>query len=228
MWFIDPREQQVLMQVFIRRLLMCVSCVMLVSCGPSWEAEAGGVGKGYDVYRPEPYLMVTRVSEVQRAAQPGQATTQPVSQQYTAKIIWLPDYSTRYRIRSVQGGASIWIKDGWELSSLSDQNSTTAVLSALAGAGSQAGQAGGDVLSVLSILGGQPISAQGSAYPTTRPAGDDRLPGSQGVALYKIIYNQEGRVSGLVKIEPTQDASQLRARLADHAPPPVPQVSQSH
>lgn len=203
------------------RCLLIVAAAALSGCGPSWEADAGGVGTGYDVYRPEPYLMVVEAAAEQHRAPSTQAATQPVTRQITAKIVWLPDYSTRYRIRSLSSGADIWIKDGWELSSLSDSGSGSATLAAVAGLGGQAGSAGSDVLSVLSLLGGQPISAQGSLYPATMPTANRPL-AQRGVALYKIIYNREGHVTGLVRIEPADEEPQHSAHLADHNPPPVP------
>lgn len=210
--------------VCVCRFLLLLPLVLGSGCGPTWEAIANGNGPGYDVYRPEPYLLVAEAADFRSASRTASAT-QPVTQQYTVKVVYLPDYSTRYRIRSKSGGVSIWIKDGWELSSMSDQNSAANILAALAGAGNQAGTTGGDLISVLSLLGGQPISAQGSKYPSTSsPANPtpEALVGQRGVALYKIIYNEKGRVTGLVKIEPTQDEQELKAKLADHHPPAVP------
>ena len=83
-------------------------------CGPGWESVPGGTGLGYDVYRPEPYLLIVAGAPGRRAG--TAAATQPVTQQYTAQIIYLPDYSTRYRVRSTSGGTNLYIKDGWELS----------------------------------------------------------------------------------------------------------------
>ena len=43
------------------RLFAAVGLALSVAasgCGPGWQATAGGTGSGYDVYRPEPYLLV--------------------------------------------------------------------------------------------------------------------------------------------------------------------------
>ena len=188
--------------------MACGLATVAGGCGPGWVAAAGGDGPGYDVYRPEPYLLVVGTDGVG-------STTRPAAQRYTASIVYLPDYAQRYRVRSVAGGTSISIRDGWMLTSLSDHNAASDLLnSALASAGPSA--PGGGALGLLPLAAS--TAAGGAPAPGTpsAPAAD-----RAGPSLFKIIYGPSGMVTGLTRV-PMVEGETRSTRLSDHAPPPVP------
>ena len=185
-------------------------------CSPGWQAVAGGKGAGYDVYRPEPYLLVVQGRPA--TSRPAAATAGAQPQQYTASILYLPDYSQRYRIRSLSGGTNILIKDGWQLTSLTDQNAASNLLSSALSAASPSSPGGG-ALGLLGLAGGFPLSASGSGEPD----GPAPTPAAArpGASLFKIVYSAAGQVTGLVRV-PMVEGELPRAGLTEHAPPPVP------
>ena len=179
-------------------------------CGPGWTAAAGGTGAGYDVYRPEPYLLVVE----------GGATTQPAAGagRYSAQIVYLPDYSQRYRVRSVAGGTTIVIRDGWMLSELADQNALAGLVNSALSSAGPGGPGGGlaGLATLAAVTAGEPSSA---ARPPTAGA---LAGGRPGVSLFKIVYGPGGRVTGLDRVQPVEGEMPRSGSLADHAPPPVP------
>jgi hypothetical protein len=79
-----------------------------------YTIRENGTGDGYDVYRPEPYLLVT-----------------PGAKGPDATIVWLPNFDRRYRVDTwnVLGKADFTfaIEDGWRLERISDQSDNTRV-----------------------------------------------------------------------------------------------------
>lgn len=71
-----------------------------------------GEGEGYDVYRPEPYLLLVSGAKG-----------------HSASIIYLPDYGTRYRIDTwnflAKADFAFDIRNGWMLTRISDESDTT-------------------------------------------------------------------------------------------------------
>lgn len=101
----------------IPHLLFTLSALLLVGCA-GYSIEHRGTGKGYDVYRPEPYLLIVRARDSK-----GRDSS-------AASIVWLPDYGTRYRIDTwnVLGKAdfAFELTDGWRLTGISDESDNTA------------------------------------------------------------------------------------------------------
>jgi hypothetical protein len=175
-------------------------------------------------------LLVLAAGEPREAGKDGKApTTQPIQVQYTAKITYLPDYSTRYRIKG-EGSlsdAGIWMKDGWNLVGVSTQDTGGQMAQSLISSTSSPVVSGG--LGVAGLVGDEPVSAGGSApvseagAPGVTPTPNlGLLPGERAIALYKIIYDSDGHVTGLVRVMPTTDIASLSAKLKDNSPPPVP------
>ena len=90
----------------------------LLSGCAGYSITHNGDGDGYDVYRPEPYLMI----------KPGEKAL-------VAEIVWLPNYNERYRIDTWNflGKADFQFDmgDGWKLTKISDKSDNTAVASKL-------------------------------------------------------------------------------------------------
>jgi hypothetical protein len=105
--------------------VLCAVLLATTSCA-GYSVQQDGMGPGYDVYRPEPYLQGTPT--VLDAAG-GKVVA------YTFKVVWLPNYTKRYRVRSWAGlGAADFtftFVDGWQLTSVTDKSDNTAVLTAL-------------------------------------------------------------------------------------------------
>ncbi len=94
------------------RLAAVMFLTLLCSCA-GYTITHNGEGDGYDVYRPEPYLLLVS------GARGGN----------NASIIWLPDYGTRYRVDTwnflAKADFSFDIKNGWMLTRISDESDTT-------------------------------------------------------------------------------------------------------
>jgi hypothetical protein len=77
-----------------------------------------GQGVGYDVYRPEPYLLVKNGDKGPEAS-----------------ILWLPNFTQRYRISTWNflGKADFEfdLTDGWRLTKISDKSDNTTIASKL-------------------------------------------------------------------------------------------------
>ena len=97
-------------------LTICIA-VMVSGCA-GYNITKDGMGKGYDVYKPEPYLMIT----------PGETGPK-------GEIVWFPNYKERYRIDTWNflGKADFQfdISDGWKLTKISDKGDNTAIASKL-------------------------------------------------------------------------------------------------
>jgi hypothetical protein len=202
----------------------------VTGCSASWKSVPFGTGPGYDVYRPEPYLLVLATGVPRTSGEGRAATTQSVQVQYTAKITYLPNYAIRYRVKG-QGSfssQSLWIQDGWNLVGVANDNTSQAMEQSLLGVAGSPVVSGG--LAVAPLVGDQSVSASGSA-PAAVPAGSSESaplfglnpsPGEREIALFKIVYGSDGRVSGLVRIMPASDMSSAKATLSQDNPPGVP------
>jgi len=77
-----------------------------------------GQGVGYDVYRPEPYLLIKNGDKGPEAS-----------------ILWLPNFQQRYRISTWNffGKADFQfdLTDGWRLTKISDKSDNTTIASKL-------------------------------------------------------------------------------------------------
>jgi len=147
--------------LIFKGLLILIGFTMLYGCA-GYRIRLNGQGDGYDVYRPEPYLLI-----------------KPEKETNTAEIIWLPNYSQRYRIKTWNflGNADFifGIQDGWQLTNISDKSDNTATASKLM-----------DVV--------QKAVKEGAMAPT----------GS--VQLFRLIYNDNGEFIGL-KLVPIIEGS---------------------
>lgn len=86
---------------------------MLAGCA-GYDITRDGDGEGYDVYKPEPYLLLV-------SGPKG----------HSASVIWLPDYGTRYRVDTwnflAKADFAFDIEDGWMLTGISDQSDSSAL-----------------------------------------------------------------------------------------------------
>jgi hypothetical protein len=91
-----------------------LAAILLVVGCAGYRIDHNGDGRGYDVYKPEPYLLV-----VHGPKGPG------------ASILYLPDYGNRYRIDTwnvlAKADFSFHIENGWMLSRISDKSDTTEI-----------------------------------------------------------------------------------------------------
>jgi hypothetical protein len=170
-------------------LAATLGLVLVAGCA-GYRITPGGNGSGYDVYRPAPYILVTPMTA---RGQDGTVTTT-----HEGSIVWLPDYSARYRVKSWNhfGKADFEFKfqDGWMLTSISDKSDNTepakTLISAAKDIALQAAKAG--------------VKAPPGAAPPETPM------------LFKITYSSAGYVTGLMRVP---DAT------ASMSEPPAPSKS---
>ena len=107
------------------RWIIVVVAVALSGCA-GYSIQEKGRGVGYDVYRPEPYL--------QGAAQLDTAGKVAA---YNFTLIWLPNYSKRYRVHSWAGlgtaNFTFQYSEGWKLTNVTDASSNTNILTEIVG-----------------------------------------------------------------------------------------------
>jgi hypothetical protein len=107
------------------RALGLVALLAVGGCA-GYSVQEGGTGTGYDVYRPEPYLHGKPVA-IETAS--GKTIA------YQFDVVWLPNYSKRYRVRSWAGlgraNFTFTFTDGWKLTQMNDQSDNTNVLTAV-------------------------------------------------------------------------------------------------
>lgn len=234
------------LSVVVVALILCTGCARVI-------IEKGGVGQGYDVYRPEPYLLVftqtTNTSEttvtdksagaVPPTTAPGDVApaTQPAEKAPPAGagvsnnnggtnsggggaggaggqgsgggggataveglngpgvvVIWLPDYSERYRVHSESflavAGAQFSIRDGWMLTSITDQSDSSTLVNAAASVlGSALGAGTGTSTASKTASGSKAIGNQTTTTIT------------QKVQLYKFLFDPDGHFYGMGEIK---------------------------
>lgn len=144
-------------------LLILIGVTMISGCA-GYSIALNGDGSGYDVYKPEPYLLV-----------------KPATDKADAEIVWLPNYSRRYRIKTWNffGKADFEfnIENGWKLTKISDKSENTAILPKF-----------------LDIL--QQATKTIKGCPTDESKAQ----------LFRLVYNKEGEFIGL-KLVPTLEES---------------------
>jgi hypothetical protein len=227
--------------VFISCKLLLIGVALTGLTGCAWVTiEKGGAGKGYDVYRPEPYLLVfkqttiaTGTSTVQNQSNTnktetdtstgkgagGSGTTSdgtdaqnngggggskqsqdgaPAAAEGLSgpgvTLIWLPNYSERYRVRSGsflgKAGAQFTIRDGWMLTGVTDQSdSTTLVDSAMTLLSSAWGATSGSAAQAAKTAGTKAAGGQPATITT------------QTVELYKFLFDPDGNFYGMAQVQ---------------------------
>ena len=145
-------------------LITAIACAATLPGCAGYSITHNGDGEGYDVYRPEPYLLI-----------------KPSKQGPVAEIIWLPNYSERYRIDSWNflGKADFQfeIDGGWKLTKISDKSDNTAVASKL-----------------------MDVVEKATAPGTLALTGD--------VILFRLVYNEKGEFIGMQHVPPLESEEQ--------------------
>jgi len=102
----------------MRYVILSVWFTALMCGCAGYSIRKNGTGRGYDVYKPEPYLLVTQGDKGPKGA-----------------IVWLPNYEERYRITTWNflGKADFQfdMTDGWQLTRISDRGDNSDVASKL-------------------------------------------------------------------------------------------------
>ena len=97
---------------------LAISVALSISGCAGYSIVKDGQGVGYDVYRPEPYLLVKNGDKGPEAS-----------------ILWLPNFSQRYRISTWNflGKADFQfdLADGWRLTQITDKSDNTTIASKL-------------------------------------------------------------------------------------------------
>lgn len=103
----------------LRIVTVVVLLFAILGCA-EYSIKKGGTGDGYDVYRPEPYLLIPPQGAKDASA---------------PKIIWLPNYNERYRITTwnvlAKADFTFNFADGWQLTSISDKSDNTTIAKGL-------------------------------------------------------------------------------------------------
>ena len=150
---------------------------VLASCA-GYTIQRDGCGAGYDVYGSAPYLLGTP------SIVAGDANNKQY-QMWTFKVIYLPDYSRRYRIRSWAGlgkaDFAFSFKDGWQLEKIEDRSDNTSVAESIKSL----------VSAAKDILGNVELGSGGQT-----PDNVVNKP-----ILYRIEFDKCGMVAGLTKLK---------------------------
>ena len=100
---------------------------LLAGCA-GYSIKYKGKGDGYDVYRPEPYLLVSYETQGGTAGAGEHVIA-------TAKIVWMPNYNHPYRVRSYGNLGKADFKfaftDGWMLANIEDKSDNAELASKL-------------------------------------------------------------------------------------------------
>jgi hypothetical protein len=98
--------------------MLAFAVALSVSGCAGYSIVKDGQGVGYDVYRPEPYLLIKNGDRGPEAS-----------------ILWLPNFHERYRISTWNflGKADFEfdLTDGWRLTKISDKSDNTTIASRL-------------------------------------------------------------------------------------------------
>ena len=148
-------------------LLILIGFTILSGCA-GYSIKLNGTGNGYDVYRPEPYLLV-----------------KPAADKIDAEIIWLPNYSQRYRISTwnllAKADFEFDIENGWKLTKIYDKSDNTTIPSKFLDVLQQTTKAATEALMKGEIV---------EEAPKVQPS------------LYRLVYNEKGEFIGLKEIVP--------------------------
>lgn len=155
--------------------------LVMASCA-GYSVTEGGTGDGYDVYRPDPYLLREPLTH----SQTGQLTG------FKFSVKWLPNYSKRYRVRSWTGlgksDISFTFTDGWKLTAVHDKSDNTEVLKSMVELAKHAIPA-----NPFDISGG----TKGGKQSGGTAEGWDLIEASNEPVLYKIVFDDCGDICGL-------------------------------
>jgi len=139
------------------KLHYIIPIVLFLSSCAGYSVKSSD-GQHYPVYRPQPYLLVEKD---------------------TAKVIYLPDYSKAYEIKSwsFMGKADFefHISDGWQLTKIADKSSGEEVLKSLSGIAKDA----------MGMLGGRGAPSEAGG----------------GFQLYRINIDDKTGLAGLERIK---------------------------
>lgn len=142
--------------------LVLLACLLLPACA-GYSITRDGKGDGYDVFTPAPYLLAKPLVGKDGA---------PSTVDY--EIVWLPDYSRRYRVDTwnflATGHFKFTIADGWKLVSIDSESDNTALVQKL-----------------LDVV-------QGSLKPGTIALA------AGGPQLFKIVFDEAGLPKGLYQL----------------------------
>lgn len=101
-----------------RFFLTAITVSFVLSGCAGYNITKDGTGEGYDVFRPEPYLMI----------KPGEKGP-------AGDIVWLPNFKERYRIDTwnflSKADFQFDITDGWKLTKISDKSDNTTLAAKL-------------------------------------------------------------------------------------------------
>ena len=165
--------------------------VSLSGCA-GYQIKLDGTKAGYDVYRPEPYVLLSP-----KLNNTGEVTG------YDGAIVWLPDYGTRYRIHTwnLLGKADFDFKfrDGWMLTGLTDKSDNTELAKAL-------------IQSATTLAAQAKESVTTKALETEDGKVKDDKKEYQPI-LFKIIFDGTGRAVRLAELESGEN-------VPAHNPPP--------
>ncbi len=102
---------------FVNGIIIGLAFILTFGCA-GYNITYKGDGDGYDVFRPEPYLII-----------------KPGDKAQVAEIIWLPNYKERYRIDTwnlfAKADFQFDLADGWRLTKISDKSDNAAIASKL-------------------------------------------------------------------------------------------------
>ncbi|MDA1193911.1 MAG: hypothetical protein O2894_01885 [Planctomycetota bacterium] len=165
-------------------------CGLLAGCA-GYQVQRDGCGTGYDVYAPAPYLLRTQAS----------------AGVYDFKVVYLPDYSKRYRVHSWAGLGKSAVKftfaDGWQLTAIDANLDNTAVAESIS--------------SLVDIIGKFGALPEGASAATTS---------NESPTLFQIVFNEcTGQPCGLRQVPlslPTQEAYNYDTTALPPACPPPP------
>jgi hypothetical protein len=176
---------------------------VLIGCA-GYSIKKDGTGDGYDVFRPEPYLLVIYPSSTGTAPAPinqkpgpqpanppagGAAAPASDAPTPTASIIWLPNYGERYRIDThnflAKADFTFTITNGWMLSEISDKSDNSAAVTGL-----------------LDIV----KAAAGVTSAAAKGGGKGGGPGEETFSLYRIVFDASGHAVGLQHLKELQAA----------------------
>lgn len=187
----------------------CLTLVLAMGPGcAGYSIQKNGTGSGYDVYTPEPYLLRKPITSMSGG---GEITG------FNFEVVWLPNYSKRYRVRSWTGfGKSEFtfeFAEGWKLTKIVDKADNSEVLDKL-----------------VDLTKGVLANVTQSA-PEPKPGKLDLAASSSIPVLYKIEFDDcTGQPTGLRQICANWCAdSEAASRSANsissgriQAPPPAP------
>lgn len=152
----------------LRITIGLLTATLFAACA-GYSIERNGTGDGYDVYAPYPYLA-------------GSTSVKDGATSVTYSIVYLPDMSRRYRVRSWAGlgkaDFTFTFADGWKLTGVTDKSDNTSVAES--------------ITKLVSLAQGLIPKGLGGAADAAAGAGP---------VLYRIEFDDCGKVCGLTKVD---------------------------